>query len=186
MDSTKPASRSTRRCLDTIGCGIPSCRSISPTDCCDETRRLSIARRFGSAMISNTDSTLLIYSTEHMPVKVYKGSGPRQRFQSGCGDAPSDAFLAGAIQRAARSGRFSVEAGTRTAAPFPAPLSPLAALCLRCAPDKFLLTKPNTFQHNREASVATLRWCSGSFRNAVRLPFGTGVQLRRNPQLPDM
>src|SRR5713101_6223129 len=24
-------------------------------------------------MISNTDSTLLVYSTEHMPVKVYKG-----------------------------------------------------------------------------------------------------------------
>ena len=46
-------------------------RSISPTDCCDETRRLNIARRFGSAMISNTDSTLLIYSTEHMRVKAY-------------------------------------------------------------------------------------------------------------------
>src|SRR5258708_26097881 len=30
---------------------------------------------------------------------------PRQRFQSACGDAPSDAFLAGAIQSAARSGR---------------------------------------------------------------------------------
>jgi hypothetical protein len=25
-------------------------------------------------------------------------------------------------------------------------------------------------------------WCSGSSRNAVRLPFGTSVQLRRNPQ----
>jgi hypothetical protein len=35
-------------------------------------------------------------------------------------------------------------AGTRAAAPFPAPLSPLAALFLRCAPDRFLLTKPNT------------------------------------------
>jgi hypothetical protein len=30
------------------------------------------------------------------------------------------------------------------------------------------LTKPNTFQRNREASVATRRWCSGSSRNAVR------------------
>src|SRR5712664_711110 len=158
-----------------------SWRSISPTDCCDETRRLRIARRFGSAMISNTDSMLLIYSTEHIRVKVYKGREPRQRFQSACGDAPSDAFLAGAIQSAARSGRFSIEAGTRVAAPFPAPLSPLAALCLRCAPDKFLLTKPNTLQHNREASVATLRWCSGSSRNAVRLPSGTSVQLHRNP-----
>jgi hypothetical protein len=30
-----------------------------------------MARRFGSAMISNTDSTLFIYSTEHIRVKVY-------------------------------------------------------------------------------------------------------------------
>jgi hypothetical protein len=133
-------------------------------------------------MISKTDSTLLVYSTEHMPVKVYKGRGSRQRLQSACGDAPSDAFFAGAIQSAARSGRFSVEAGTRPAAPFPAPLSPLAASFLRCVPHRFHSTKPNTFQHNREASVATLRWCSGSSRNAVRLAFGTGVQLHWNPQ----
>ena len=47
-----------------------------------------------------------------MLVKVYKGrGGPRQQFQSACGDAPSDAFLAGAIQSAARSGRFRVETG---------------------------------------------------------------------------
>src|SRR5436309_13345159 len=71
-------------------------------------------------MISNTGSTLLVYSTEHIRVKVYTGRGPRQRFQSACGDAPSDAFLTGAIQSAARSGRFSVETGTRAAAPFPA------------------------------------------------------------------
>src|SRR5712691_11324723 len=51
-----------------------SCRSISPTDCWDETRRLNIARRFGSAMISNTECILLIYSTEHMRAKVYKGT----------------------------------------------------------------------------------------------------------------
>src|SRR5207237_1576342 len=36
---------------------IPSWRSISPTDRSEETRRLKIARRFGSAMISKTDST---------------------------------------------------------------------------------------------------------------------------------
>src|SRR2546428_12760105 len=95
-------------------------------------------------MISNTDPILLVSSTEHIRVKVYSGKGPRRRFQSACGDAPSDAFLAGAIQSAARSGRFSVEAGTRAAAPFPAPLSPLAASFLRCAPDRFQLTKPNT------------------------------------------
>src|SRR5215469_16589602 len=77
MDSTKPASRSKRRCLDTVGCGIPSRRSISPTDRCDETRRPNIARRFGSAMISNADSTLFIYSTEHILVKAYKGRARR-------------------------------------------------------------------------------------------------------------
>jgi hypothetical protein len=49
-------------------------------------------------MISNTDPTLFIYSTEHMRVKVYTGRVARQRFQSACGDALSDAFLAGAIQ----------------------------------------------------------------------------------------
>ena len=37
-----------------------------------------------------------------------------------------------------------VLAGTRAAAPFLEPLSPLAALFLRCAPDRFPLTKPNT------------------------------------------
>ena len=39
-----------------------------------------MARRFGSAMISKTDSTLLIYSTEHMLVKVYKGRGRGKGF----------------------------------------------------------------------------------------------------------
>lgn len=34
------------------------------------------------------------------------------------------------------SGRFSVGAGARAAAPFLAPLSPLAAFFLRCAPDR--------------------------------------------------
>jgi len=43
-----------------------------PWECWDETRRLSIARRFGSAMISNTDSTLLIYSTEHIRARYIK------------------------------------------------------------------------------------------------------------------
>src|SRR5690242_9002612 len=45
---------------------------MSPTDCCDVTRRLRIARRFGSAIMSNTDSTLLVYSTAYILVKAYK------------------------------------------------------------------------------------------------------------------
>src|SRR6266852_2715768 len=48
------------------------------------------------------------------------GRGAQATVSVGVRDAPSDAFLAGAIQRAARSGRFSVEAGTRAAAPFSA------------------------------------------------------------------
>ena len=39
------------------------------------------------------------------------------------------------------------------------------------------------FLQNRPASVATLRWCSGSSRNAVRIDPGFSVRLRRNPQL---
>jgi hypothetical protein len=42
--------------------------------------------------------------------RYISGAGPRQWFQSGCRDAPSDAFLGGAIESAVRFGRFSVEA----------------------------------------------------------------------------
>src|SRR5262245_26774110 len=80
VDSTKPASRSTRKCLDTVGCGIRSWRSISPTDCWDETSRLRIARRLGSAMTSNTDCTACIYYRKHMPVKEYSQTPPIVRF----------------------------------------------------------------------------------------------------------
>jgi hypothetical protein len=51
---------------------------MSPTDCSDKTRRLKIARRFGSAMISNTDSTLFIYLKKHIRVKVYLHKGDLQ------------------------------------------------------------------------------------------------------------
>jgi hypothetical protein len=78
-------------------------------------------------------------------------------------------------------GPLCAEAGTRAAAPFPAPLSPLAASFLRWASDRFLLTKPNTSCTIGDASVATLRWCSGSSRNAVRIHSGFSVRLRRNP-----
>src|SRR5207245_11198899 len=76
----EPGARSTRRCWETVGCDIRSGRSISPTDCWDETRRLNIARRFDSAMISNTDSISCIYSTAHIRVKVYLGRRLRQQW----------------------------------------------------------------------------------------------------------
>jgi hypothetical protein len=38
------------------------------------------------------------------------------------------------------------------------------------------------FLHNRDASVAALRWCSGSSRNAVRLPFEISVRRSASPE----
>ena len=72
---------------------------------------------------------------------------------------------------------YGAEAGTRAAAPFSA-----SSILPSLPSDRFLLTKPNTFLPNRDASVATLRWCSGSSRNAVRIHPGFSVRLRRNPQ----
>jgi hypothetical protein len=60
------------------------------------------------------------------------------------------------------------EAGTRAAAPFPAPLSPLAASFLRFAPDRFLLTKTNTYCTIE--LPASLR--SESVRDQPGMPFG--------------
>src|SRR5579885_163734 len=61
---------------------MPSCLSISPTDCCDDTSRLNIARRFGSAMISNTDSTLCIYRIRNIRVKAYNGPATVHRIET--------------------------------------------------------------------------------------------------------
>ena len=80
-------------------------------------------------------------------------------------------------ERSMRSGLLFAEAGTRAAAPFSA-----SGILPSLRFGRFLLTKPNTFLHNRDASVATLRWCSESSRNAVRIPSGMSVRLRGNPQ----
>ena len=81
------------------------------------------------------------------------------------------------------AGSLRAEAGTRAAAPFPAPLSPPAAVFLRCAPDRFLLTKPNTSGTIEMPASLRSENCSPSARNAVRVPFGISVRLRRNPQV---
>ena len=43
------------------------------------------------------------------------------------------------------------------------------------------LAEAEHFLRNRSASVATLRWCSGSSRNAVRLPFGMSISFAGIP-----
>src|SRR5437660_3878752 len=72
-DATNPASRSTRRCLETDGCDSRSSCSISPTERSDERSRLKMARRLGSATMANDDSTRRIYPRRHMLVKLYVG-----------------------------------------------------------------------------------------------------------------
>jgi hypothetical protein len=103
-------------------------------------------------------------------------AGSWRRYQSACGDAPSDAFLVGAIQSAARSGRFSVEAGTRAAAPrtpFSASgiLSPLVSL----NEAEHLPTQSRSQRHYAPVVFGIIPECHSA-------SFATGVQLRRNPQ----
>src|SRR5437016_14618802 len=70
-DCTNPASRSTRRCLETDGCDSRSSCSISPTERSDESSRLKMARLLGSATMANVDSIQSIYPVEYSPVKPY-------------------------------------------------------------------------------------------------------------------
>src|SRR2546425_5179047 len=93
-------------------------------------------------MISNTDSTLLVYSTEHMRVKVYKGRGPRQRFQSACGDAPSDAFWRVRFRAPRAPAASALRRGQRVPPPFPPPLLPLGRSFSAAPLAKFYLRKP--------------------------------------------
>jgi len=71
------------------------------------------------------------------------------------------------LERWSRS-RFLCAAAGQGLPPFPAPLSPLAAFFLRCAPDRFLLTKPNTSCTIKlPASL-----CSDGVRDHPGMPFG--------------
>jgi hypothetical protein len=81
--------------------------------------------------------------------------------------------LKASMERLSRSGSLQRWVGTRAAAPFPTPLSPLAALLLRCAPDMFLLTKPNT--------SCTIEVPASLRSDGVRDHPGFSVRLRRNP-----
>jgi hypothetical protein len=107
-------------------------------------------------------------------------AGSWRRYQSACGDAPSDAFLVGAIQSAARSGRFSVEARTRAAAPrtpFSASgiLSPLHSGQVSLNEAEHLPTQSRSQRHYAPVVFGIIPECHSA-------SFATGVQLRRNPQ----
>src|ERR1041385_6002666 len=94
-DSTNPASRSTRRCLETDGCDSRSLRSISPTERSDESSRVRMARLWGSATTANEDSMIHVYAIGYIPVKPWPAGPPRLR------DPPSGASLVWETHRAA-------------------------------------------------------------------------------------
>jgi hypothetical protein len=72
---------------------------------------LIIARRFGSAMISNADFMVLIYTSGHMPVKAYKAGYPGMfDSQVGCKEALRDLTGRDCIAKArANSARASIK-----------------------------------------------------------------------------
>jgi hypothetical protein len=70
-------------------------------------------------------------------------------------------------ERCSRSGSLCAEAG-QGLPPFPAPLSPLVASFLRCARDRFLLTKPIT-SCTIEVPASL---CSDGVRDHPGMPFG--------------
>ncbi len=82
--------------------------------------------------------------------------------------------------RWSRSGSLCADVGTGRAVLSPRPFPRSGSLPPLCF-GQFFLDEAEHFLQNRMASVATLRGCSGSPRNAVRLPFGNSVRLRRNP-----
>src|ERR1700733_5051385 len=82
-DSTKPASLSTRKCLEIEGCGNFRLCSMSPTDRSAEASRLKMARRLGSAMTAKVDSIISIYHDRNIPVKEYKVAGRTGKQGSG-------------------------------------------------------------------------------------------------------
>jgi hypothetical protein len=84
-------------------------------------------------------------------------------------------------ERWSRSGALCAERGQHVPF-FPHALFHAPVLFLRCASDSFSVDEAEHLLQNRMASVAKLRGCSGSSRNAVRIPFGAGVRLRRNSQ----
>jgi len=70
----------------------------------DETRRPKIARRFGSAMTSNTDSTLFVYSIEHIRVKgclvqTHGADGHHRNLPTGLHRSSQQLLLFAAVDR---------------------------------------------------------------------------------------
>src|SRR5260370_17873603 len=88
-------------------------------------------------------------------------------------------------ERWSRSGSLCAEVGTGRAVLSPRPFPRSGSLPpLRFG--QFFLDEAEHFLHNRTASVAALRGCSGSSRNVARLPFGNSFRLRRNRHLIEL
>ena len=80
-----------------------------------------MARRFGSAMTSNTDSTLFIYLTENIRVKGYLTKAPG-RFQPAHREVQSGLLELGGLEETAKRRIFFGGKGLVSAAHVGAPL----------------------------------------------------------------
>ena len=74
-------------------------------------------------------------------------------------------------ERWSRSGSLnSGGGGDKGCCPFPRTPFSASGILPSLRSGQVSLDEAEHFLHNRDASVATLRWCSGSSRDAVRLP----------------
>src|SRR5581483_4692767 len=71
-NSTKPASRSTRRCRDTPGRAIGSSAASSPAVAGPPVNASSTVRRLSSASARSTASTPRMYQDSYVTIKVHK------------------------------------------------------------------------------------------------------------------
>ena len=84
----------------------------------------------------------------------------------------------------------AVLSGERDCRPFPRTPFPASGRPPPLRSGWFLLDEAEHFSENQKASVATLRWCSASARNTVRLPFGkafafAGIRSKQRIRGPD-
>jgi DNA replication protein DnaC len=87
-----------------------------------------------------------------------------------------------ARNRRANARQVSVcRGGEKGCCPFPRTPFSASGVFLRYAPDSFFLTKPNASGTIEMPASLRSENCSPSARNAVRVPFGMSVHLRRNP-----
>src|SRR5215207_9517158 len=100
-EETKPASRSTFRCLDMVGWLTASAPTSSPTLLSERRSSSRIRRRVGSASTAKASTGMdLICVPRHMPVNAYASTGDRQRAEAADHELGAADGLAGELEAA--------------------------------------------------------------------------------------